>query len=85
MQFLDKPIVYEKIKELMISEFELDADSISPDKSLNDDLQLDSLDMVDLILRINDCIGKKVEPTLFKDALIVQDLVNLVYPFWKSE
>jgi acyl carrier protein len=80
---LDKAVVYEKIRELMISELGLDADSISPEKRLNDDLQLDSLDMVDLILNLSDHIGEKVDPALFKSACTVQDLVNSVAPLWK--
>jgi len=80
---LDNVAVYGKIKELMISNFGIDADSISPEKRLNDDLKLDSLDMVDLILGLSDYIGKKIDPTLFKDAGTVQDLVNSVSPVWK--
>ena len=80
---LDKAAVYGKIKELMISNFEIDADSISPDKRLDDDLKLDSLDLVDLILGLSDYIGEKIDPTLFKDAGTVQDLVNSVSPVWR--
>ena len=80
---MDNVAVYGKIKELMISNFGIDADSISPEKRLNDDLKLDSLDMVDLILGLSDYIGKKIDPTLFKDAGTVQDLVNSVSPVWK--
>jgi len=81
---LDKTAVYVVIKELMISEFGLEADSISLEKRLNDDLQLDSLDMVDLILGLSDYIRKKTDPSLFKEACTVQDLVDLVFPLWKS-
>jgi len=80
---LDNVAVYGKIKELMISNFGIEAASISPEKRLNDDLKLDSLDMVDLILGLSDYIGKKIDPTLFKDAGTVQDLVNSVSPVWK--
>jgi acyl carrier protein len=79
---LDKAVVFEKLKELMISEFEIDADSISPEKRLDDDLQLDSIDMVDLILSLSDYIGEKINPALFKDARTVRDLVELVSPLW---
>ena len=82
---MDKAVVYEKLKELMISEFKLEAGSISPEKLLNDDLQLDSLDMVDLILSLSDFVGEKIDPSLFKDARIVQDLIDSVYPLWKSK
>ena len=80
---MDNVAVYGKIKELMISNFGIEAASISPEKRLNDDLKLDSLDMVDLILGLSDYIGKKIDPTLFKDAGTAQDLVNSVSPVWK--
>ena len=81
---MDKNAVYIMIKELMISEFELEADSISLEKQLYDDLKLDSLDMVDLILSLKDHTDENIEPTLFKDACTVQDLVDSVYPLWKK-
>jgi len=82
---LNKDAIYEKIKEIMASEFKLDADSIGLEKHLSNDLQLDSLDIVDLILRLSDCIGEKIDPTLFKDARTVQDLVDSVTPLWKQD
>jgi len=82
---MDKIVIYEKLKELMSSLFELDAESISVEKCLDKDLQLDSLDMVDLILSLSDYLGKKIDPSLFKEARTVQDLVDLVSPFWKTE
>jgi len=81
---LDKAAIYEKLKELMISEFRLNADSISPEKRLNEDLQLDSLDMVDLIIALSDYIGERVNPSLFKNACTVQDLVDVVFPLFTT-
>ena len=80
---MDKNTIYIRLKELMVSEFELEADSISPEKQLYDDLKLDSLDMVDLILNLKDHTKEKIEPTLFKNARTVQDLVDLIHPIWK--
>ena len=76
---MDKAAVYEKIKGLLISELGLNADSISPEKQLSDDLKLDSLDMVDLILILNDYTSEKNDPALFKNVRTVQDLVDFVY------
>jgi len=82
---LNKAVIYEKLKELMVSEFKLDANSISLEKRISDDLQLDSLDKVDLLLSLGDYLGEKIDPALFKDAHTVQDLVDLVAPIWKTE
>jgi len=80
---LNETVIYEKLKELMISEFKLNADSISPEKCLYEDLQLDSLDIVDLTLALSDYLNEKLDPSLFKEAKTVQNLVDSVAPFWK--
>jgi len=77
---LDKDDVFAEVKELLISEFQFEAGLISPEKKLDDDLNLDSLDMVDLILRLKDQTGKDIKPSLFKDARTVQDVVDLIIP-----
>ena len=78
---MDKEAVFLKLKEIMIKQFKLNPDSITPEKNLFDELDLDSLDLVDIIISLNDHIsGEKIEPTLFKDACTVQDIVDLVQP-----
>ena len=82
---MEKDALFAKVKELIIAEFNLDSDAISPETQLADQLQLDSLDMVDLVLSINDqqLVNEKIEPTIFKKARTMQDLVNALAPFWK--
>jgi acyl carrier protein len=80
---LDKEVIFLKIKDLLISEFNLDADLISPEKQLDEDLDLDSLDIVDLILALSDDLHEKIDLSLFKNAYTVQDLVDAVQPSWK--
>ena len=69
----------------MSAEFEFEADTISLDTRLSEDLDLDSLDMVDLILSLTDYAKEKIDPNLFKGARTVQDVVDLINPLWKSE
>ena len=84
MEFLlGKDDIYAKLKELFISEFELDAESIGLEKRLEEDLELDSLDAVDLLMSLGDYVNEKVDPALFKDAKTVQDMVDLLQPLWK--
>ena len=75
--------IYSKLKDILISDFKFDAASISPEKRLDTDLDLDSLDEVDILLNLSDHIGEKIDPSLFKDARTVQDVVDLLKPFWK--
>ena len=80
---MDNNEIFRTLKELFISDFEVEADIISPDKHLENDLGLDSLDMVDALLSLKEHIGDKVNPSLFKDARTVQDVINLLQPIWK--
>ena len=75
--------IYETLKEILVTEFKIDAASISPEKRLEDDLDLDSLDEVDILLALSNHIGEKIDPTLFKDAVTMQDIVDLLIPLWK--
>ena len=80
---MEKEAVYSAIKDLFITEFKLDPGSITPEKLLDEDLQLDSLDMVDLLINLRDYVDGEIDPALFKDATTVQDVVDLIYPLWK--
>ena len=84
MEFpLGKDVVFVSLKDLLISEFNLEPDSISLEKRIDEDLQLDSLDMVGLVVNLRDSINGEIDPALFKNACTVQDLVDLVSPIWK--
>ena len=80
---MDNNEIFETLKELFISDFEVEAGIISPEKHLENDLGLDSLDMVDALISLKDHIGEKVNPCLFKDARTVQDVIKLLQPLWK--
>jgi acyl carrier protein len=82
--FLDKNGVFIRLKEILVTQFAIAPGSISLETKLNDDLDLDSLDMVDFIIILNDrLINGKIEPTLLRDACTVQDIVDRVQPYLK--
>ena len=81
---MSEDAIYTKLKEIMILEFQLNADSISPEKLLSEDLELDSLDSVDLLLSLGDYLNEKLDPSLFKNARTVQDMVDSLKSVWKQ-
>jgi acyl carrier protein len=81
---LNKHGIFEKVRELLISEFKVASEAIAPEKRLDEDLDLDSLDMVDLIVALKDHIGEKVDISQFKNVRTVQDTVDLLQPLWKA-
>jgi len=47
-------MVLEKIKAILSAQFDVDADSITADTDLVDDLGADSLDLVDMLMSLED-------------------------------
>ncbi|GHV95872.1 acyl carrier protein [Spirochaetia bacterium] len=72
--------IFARLKDILASEFEIDSDVIKPEAKLYEELDLDSIDAVDLIVKMKEHIPGKIDPALFKTARTVQDVVELLYP-----
>lgn len=59
--------------------FEVPADRISPQARLYEDLDLDSIDAVDLVVKLQELTGKKIKPEQFKTVRTVQDVIDRVH------
>lgn len=68
--------IFEVLKSAMVELFELDADEISLQSNLFEDLDLDSIDAVDLAVKITEITGQRVNPDDFQKVRTVQDLVD---------
>lgn len=70
--------IYDVLHGILVDEFEIDADDINLDVHLYQDLDLDSIDAVDLVVKLREITGKKIDPDAFKQVRTVQDVVNEV-------
>jgi acyl carrier protein len=70
--------IIQKINNLLIEEFEVEAGSITPDASLKEVLDLDSLDYIDLIAITESNFGCKVKPEDFNSIATFQDFYNYI-------
>jgi acyl carrier protein len=77
---MTKEEIFQKLKEILSHEFEIEAASITADAKLYDDLELDSIDAVDLLVKMKEFVPGKIEPEQFKKARTVQDVVDILYP-----
>jgi acyl carrier protein len=71
--------IFNTLKKIMSEMFELTPEKIVPSASLKDDLDIDSIDAVDLMVRLRDITGKRINPEDFKNARTIQDVVDTVY------
>ena len=70
--------LFEQLQSILAEEFEIEAESIHPDANLYEDLGIDSIDAVDLIVRLREITGKKVPPEEFKEVRTVGDVVRVI-------
>ncbi len=75
---MTKSDIEEKIRRILVSEFEVDAAKLSLDTDLFTELDLDSIDAVDLVVRIQQETGKKVDPADFRQIRKLRDVVEAV-------
>ena len=66
------------IKETLVKEFECDESSIVPEARLNEDLDLDSIDAVDLVVRLRNEHDIEMDTEDFKSIVTVGDLLDVL-------
>jgi len=79
-----KEAIFLSLRDTLAAEFKLDPASISPANNIFDDFQLDSLDLIELIASLKGYTNGEIDPSVYKDSKTVQDLVDLLQPFWKA-
>ena len=67
------------IKDIMVDMFEIDEQAITLEARLYEDLDFDSIDAVDMIVKLKEMTGKAVKPEDFKTARTISDVVEAVY------
>ena len=70
--------IEQKIKDILVADFECDPARLTPDVNLFTDLDLDSIDAVDLVVRLQQETGQKVEPKSFRQIRTLRDVTTAV-------
>lgn len=71
-----KEEIFSMLTELLVDEFEIPAEDISLEAKLYDELDLDSIDAVDLVVKLRELTGVKIDPESFKQVRTIGDIVN---------
>jgi acyl carrier protein len=62
--------------DLLAEMFELDKAALSAGSNLYEDLDIDSIDAVDLAVKLKQLTGKRLQPEVFKDIRTIGDVVD---------
>ena len=67
--------IFEKLKTILTDDFEIAPEKLTLDANLFEDLELDSIDAVDLAVKLQEFTEKKISPENFKRIRTVNDVV----------
>ncbi len=82
---MTKEEIFSRLKEILVSVFELEESQIVPEATIGDDLELDSIDAIDLVVKMKEYTpeGKpSIDASLFKNVKTVQDVVDALASVW---
>ncbi|MGX9520212.1 acyl carrier protein [Vibrio mediterranei] len=85
MTELNQQQVFDQVKDALVELFEIDEADIQPEAHLYQDLDLDSIDAVDLVVHLQKVTGKKIKPEEFKAVRTVNDIVVSVTELLKDK
>jgi len=70
--------VFEKVKEIVIEQLGADADAVAPESSFINDLEADSLDMVELMMALEEEFDIEIPDEDTEKIATVGDAVNYI-------
>ncbi len=76
---MEKDEIFAEIKAMLVKQFELEPEQITLEANLFTDLDLDSIDAIDMVVYLQKKTGKKFLPEQFKTVRTINDVVEVVY------
>lgn len=77
--------IYQEVSELLSKLFEVSPEDITPEARLYEELDLDSIDAVDMVVYLQKKTGRRIKPESFKAVRTVQDVVDVVEQLLKQD
>jgi acyl carrier protein len=73
---MDQQQLHDWVVDLLVEMFELERSALTPDSNLYADLDIDSIDAVDLAVRLKQQTGMRIQPEVFKTIRTIGDVVG---------
>ena len=77
--------IYSELKIILIELFEIEPELITLESDLYEDLDIDSIDAVDLIVKLREMTGQKVDPEIFKKIRTLDNIIDAVIELLNSK
>lgn len=76
---MSKAEILDWIRNVLREHFEIPAERVTLEAQLYQDLDIDSIDAVDLLIQLKQLTGQPISPEVFKQVRTVGDVVNAVH------
>ena len=73
---MNRDQLYHKIREILIDQFEVEESIVTLDANLYEELEIDSIDAVDLMVHVKELTGQKISPEQFREIRTIADVLN---------
>lgn len=70
--------IFRDVSRELQSLFDIDEQDIKLEARLYEDLDLDSIDAIDLVVRLQEITKKRIKPDQFKEVRTIKDIVDAV-------
>ena len=81
---MTKEEIFNSLVNNLSEMFEIDRQSISMKSNLYEDLDLDSIDAIDIVVKIKKELKIELMPEQFKQVRTVEDVVNVIFDIVKD-
>ncbi len=82
---MTKDELFGVLKNVLINDFDVEEELVKPEANIVKDLDLDSIDAVELIVKMKPYVNGKIAPAMFKNVKTCQDTIDLLYPLLKQD
>jgi acyl carrier protein len=76
--------IFEQLRSVLHELFEIAPEKVTLEAHLYNDLEIDSIDTIDLILRLKELTGRKIQPDQFRHVRTVGDAVAAIQSLLKQ-
>ena len=76
---MNKTEIFNTVEDLLVNNFAIDRKQIKLEATLADDLDIDSIDAIELILNLEDKYGEKIPAEDLKAARTVKNVVDTLH------
>ena len=76
---MTKEEVISTINQFLVEDFEIEESRLKPENLITTDIGIDSLDIVDIIVRVNEVFGFKLDKNELVNVKTLGDFYELIY------